>query len=473
MSVTDRLSSLFGSVENFHEAAKKGLWVGLFTALIGVVLIIFSGTIVASVGVSPSIGNGDSPAAAWLFSKLLGLVVTVLLIVPIVYAMRWITRRLDRDSSYAFTLVDPLLAISTFALAGLGLWNAVTVFDSLDLTNVETFLGFLMVSGVYLVFAGIGTEAAMAWIYSFTTLASFLKHLRVKKIISKMAKTVAFFWEWTRYPRLWYRYAAVTNQTLAGAALTLLQQGRNAVAEEIKPVKPTSKGSQQPFWSNRRIATVGVVVFASLIFVIQVRLAGGQNSPEDVAAWLILNKPRLGWTLSPFMHRGFLHYFRNIVLLGLVGYVIESHLRKSLYLITLLMAGYVGNAAQAGYMLLTEGGPVMVIGASGMMLMSITYAGFHLLLSHSLTPEIDSFSRWLDDYLQRLASRPSETLHGTMLYLIMVLGLVYPPFQIVNDWIGLFSFNTEVAGVAHLFGAIVGLSLAIAHHGPLSIGLAE
>lgn len=465
MLASDTISSLFGNAEQFHEAAKKGLWVGVYTALLGLILILLSGAIVVSTGASPSIGNGDSPALIWLFSKLVALLVTVVFILPVTYGMRWISDRLSRRSSYAFSYADPLLAAALFAFGSFVLWHAATVFQSLNLEGVETLLGVLLVGGVYLIFAGIGTEVAMAWIFSFTTFALFVKHLRVKAIAKRVVGVCSFLWAWLKYPRLWYRYAVATNQTFAGALITLLKAGRQGVEEEVAVVQTEPAGTQRekPRRFGSHSATLFLLTLITAIFVVQVWLAGNAATPRVVAEWTFLNHPSAGWALSPFLHRDFNHYFRNIVLFGFTGFFIEKHISRDVFLLLALIVGYVATAVEAVYLLASQGGPVMVVGTSGMTMAVVTYTGVHLLFSHDVLPEIDGFIVWMKSYLGRMRKNVGATVSGSLLFVSMVTGLVYPPFQILNDWTGVISPNAEVAGIAHLFGAFCGLLLAFAH----------
>lgn len=475
MPASDAISSLFGNAERFHEAAKKGLWVGVFTALLGLILILLSGVIVVTTTVSPSIGNGDSPALVWLFSKLIGLMVTVVFILPVTYGMRWISNRLSRQSSYAFSYFDPLLSGVLFALGAIGLWYAAMVFQSLNLEGVQTVLGVLLVGGVYLIFAGIGTEVAMAWIFSFTTFALFVKHLHFRAIAKRIVSACSFLWVWMKYPRLWYRYAAATDRTFTGALYALLKEGRQGISEEIATVQPEPNVAQRerPTWLGTHAVTFLLLFLITFVFVLQVRIAGVEATPRAVAEWIFVNHSTEGWAFSPFLHRGVFHYFRNIVLLGFTGYFIEKHVSSGVYLVVVIAVGYVAIGVEAAYLLAVHGGPVMVIGASGMTMVVVTYTGVHLALSHNLVPEIDGFTSWTKTYLGRLRTTPVATVSGSLLYLAMLTGLIYPPFQIINDWSGVISSNTAVAGVAHLFGASCGLLLAVAHSRYTTVGLQD
>lgn len=438
-------------------------------------MILLSGVIVVTTSISPSIGNGDSPALVWLFSKLVGLGITVVFILPVAYGMRWISERLARRSSYGFSYVDPFLAAAIFAVGALGLWHAVSVFQSLSLDGVRTLLGVLLVGGVFLIFAGIGTEVAMAWIFSFTTAALFVKHLRVTAIARQVVRSISFLWAWLKFPRLWYRYAAATDRTFVGALYVLLGESRKAIADEVATVQPksTATGRGQPTWFGRHVVTFGLIIVITIVFVVQIRLAGSTATPRAVAEWLFRNQPDIGWMLAPFLHKGLYHYFRNIVLLGFAGYFIEEHVSHRTYLIGVVVVGYASTAAHAAYLLATNEGPVMVIGASGMTIAVVTYSGVHLFLSHNLLPDIDGLLSWTKTYLSRLRSEPVVTVHTSLLYFTMIIGLIYPPVQILNDWSGVFSQNSEAAIVAHLVGVGYGLLIAVVHSRYTTLGLTQ
>lgn len=475
MTASDAVSSLFGDADRFHESAKKGLWVGLLTALIGLILILLSGVIVVTSSVSPSIGNGDSPALAWLFSKLVGLLATALVILPVVYTTKWVSNRLGRRSKYAFSYLDPFLAIGLFSIGAITLWYAATVFQSLDLDGVQTVLGVLLVGGVYLIFAGIGTEVAMAWIFSFTTFALFVKHLHFRAIARRVFGVFSFLWGWTKYPRLWYRYSVATDRTFAGSLYALLIEARRGISNEIATVHTTTENSQSERvrWVQKHAGMILLVISITVVFGLQVRIAGEQATPRAVAEWIFLNEETIGWTLSPFLHRGFQHYIQNIILISFAGYFIEKHLNTRIFVTFLVAIGYVSIGADAAYKLAVSGGPIMVIGSSGMTMAILTYTGVHLALLHDLLPEIDEFLPGMVSYLEMLRLAPLDTVSYSLQFFAMVTGLIYPLVQIFNDWTGAISPNSEVAGIVHLVGAVCGLLLAIGHTRYTSFGLED
>jgi len=91
--------------------------------------------------------------------------------------------------------------------------------------------------GIYFIFAGIGTAAATAWVYAGTTLVMWTKRLDIDSVLAKLTATLGIFWNWTDYPKLWYRYAKVNRMTFGGAAISLLSQGVGSIKQELKTVE--------------------------------------------------------------------------------------------------------------------------------------------------------------------------------------------------------------------------------------------
>lgn len=216
-------------------------------------------------------------------------------------------------------------------------------------------------------------------------------------------------------------------------------------------------------WVRKHSVTFGLVGFITAVFLGQVTLTnqGEFDSIRSFSESLFLANPQFGWFFAPFLHKGYPHFFKNVILIGFTGYFAEQHLSRRAYLVGVLGVGYVTIGLEALYLLATEGGPVMVISASGTALSIATYTGFHLSLSHDFLSEIDGYGKWANDYWDSFTKAPLQTVEDTMAYFSMVTGLIYPLVQSLNDWTGLLSASNSVAGIAHLVGILCGLLTAM------------
>lgn len=235
MSVTDKFSDLLQmDAEDIHETAKKGLWLSLFTGLFG--LVISGISLLILVTTVLSLGGDDAAFISWVASKGIVLIATLLLIVPMVRSLRWISKRVNRSTSYAWAATDPILAALWVIIGLFGIGFAISSLETQP--NVDSPLGIAFRMGYYFVFAGIGTASAMAWLFAGTTLVVYLRHLHIDSILSRLTNTLDFLWSWTFYPKLYYRYAKVNRMTLGGVLFSLLRHGSSQIKTELETVEP-------------------------------------------------------------------------------------------------------------------------------------------------------------------------------------------------------------------------------------------
>lgn len=241
MPATDQLSKFFQlESEDLHEYAKKGLWLSLFTGLLGIIISSFSLLVFLTVSVSP--GQDEAVFVSWITSKGLSLIITILLFVPIVKMLRWISIRINKDSEYARAFSDPVISLIWLFL---GLSAIIFTVRNLDTyPRIETPLGAILVSGYYFIFAGVGTAAAVSWVYALTTMVLYFKYLRINEIVSRVANIFNVFWNITLYPKLYYRYAKTRNTTLAGASFVLIKKAIGEVRSELSKQRTEQEAKQ-------------------------------------------------------------------------------------------------------------------------------------------------------------------------------------------------------------------------------------
>ncbi|MDF9744525.1 hypothetical protein [Natrinema salsiterrestre] len=231
MPATDEISDLLRlDADQLHETAKKGLWVSLFTGIFGLVLTRLSLLILVTTALS--IGGDESALLSWVASKSIMLTATVILIVPLVRGLRWISERLNRSSTYAWAFLDPIFALLWIAIGIVGVEIAASSLEAQP--NIDSPLGLVFIWGIYFVFAGVGTASAMAWLFAGTTIVVYFKHLQVSSIIYKFTNAIDLFWSLIYYPKLWYWYAEINHTTLSGAALKLLRQAGSEIKAELE-----------------------------------------------------------------------------------------------------------------------------------------------------------------------------------------------------------------------------------------------
>lgn len=143
--------------------------------------------------------------------------------------------------------------------------------------------------------------------------------------------------------------------------------------------------------------TYWLVSIITAVFLIEVGLTVlyGLSQIRVFATGLFGVYPGVAWTVSPFLHRGPLHWIASIVGLVFLGSAIERHWPQWRYIGFLLVAGYGATAAGAVLMLAFSEGQIAFYGTSGIVFAMAGFAIVHLPWSHPQVTKVEWFAAFV------------------------------------------------------------------------------
>lgn len=180
MAETKRIFDYFRvSLERLQSVAITSLWVSLFTAGIGLLVIAFPIVLMLTSLLFPI--TEENIVRSFIISKVASVLITLIIIVPIIRFVRWITKKTDRSNHWILTHIDPVLGLGLMAISPIALLWVVTRFptDPNLTSEVELFL----VSGLYLLISGAGVASASSFVLGFTIFAQYFQWLDPQKVI--------------------------------------------------------------------------------------------------------------------------------------------------------------------------------------------------------------------------------------------------------------------------------------------------
>lgn len=103
---------------------------------------------------------------------------------------------------------------------------------------------------------------------------------------------------------------------------------------------------------------------------------------RGVTAWIFHEFPLLAWVLSPFLHKGILHFTANIALLTLFGKYVESHTNTRYFILWFIVVTLVSKPVHAWIALQMSTKPnVAVYGISDFVFSLAFYSAIRLYYS--------------------------------------------------------------------------------------------
>lgn len=189
-------------------------------------------------------------------------------------------------------------------------------------------------------------------------------------------------------------------------------------------------------WDRQAPVTYAVIGFVVGIFAVEVvfTLTRGLAGIHVFATGLFGVAPYVAWPLSPFLHRGSLHFGSSLVGLWLLGVPVEQYWTRWRYAAFLLASGYVATAVGVATMAPFTTKSVAFYGSSGMI---FALGGFALVY----------FPRWFGEVK---TSEWLATFVGAVALLTVVIDPLTGPY-LTAEWIN----------GGHLGGLVVGLVVGL------------
>jgi len=185
--------------------------------------------------------------------------------------------------------------------------------------------------------------------------------------------------------------------------------------------------------ASRSPVTGWLVATVLVVFAVQVAAAVQLGlSTSVLTTSLFYVEPHLAWPLALFLHRGPIHAAMNVLLVGYLGRLLESHFGARAYVSFLVVAAVASVVGSVAVVLAFDSGPIAAYGASGV--------GFAL-------------SGYALQYPLRGDPTPGEWLAAIVgVAAVAVVGwdLATGPF-----------FHPDWVNGAHLAGLVVGLAAAV------------
>lgn len=189
-------------------------------------------------------------------------------------------------------------------------------------------------------------------------------------------------------------------------------------------------------WAHQAPVTYAIIGFVVGIYAVEVvfTLTRGLAGTRVFATGLFGVAPYVAWPLSPFLHRGILHFGSSLVGLWLLGVPIEQHWGRWRYAAFLLASGYVATAVGVATMVPFTAKNVAFYGSSGMI---FALGGFAVVF----------FPRWFGEVQK---NEWLATLVGTVAVVTVVVDPLTGPY-LTAEWIN----GGHLGGLT--IGVVVGL----------------
>lgn len=253
MAETKRIFDYFRvSLDRLQSVAITSLWVSLFTGGIGLLVIAFPVVLMLTSLLFPV--TEENIIRSFVISKVASVLITLVIIVPIIKFVRWVTKKTDNTSSWILTHIDPFLGLGLMAISPIALLWVVTRFPS-DPTvtgEVELFLH----SGLYLLISAVGVAATASFVLGFTILAEYLQWLDPEKVIEVLRScyqriiTISPIRGVIRFHEYTYRTDSTYFESIKGLASvgysSIVQELQTAEIEESSPESDPDEDEGHP-----------------------------------------------------------------------------------------------------------------------------------------------------------------------------------------------------------------------------------
>ncbi len=151
------------------------------------------------------------------------------------------------------------------------------------------------------------------------------------------------------------------------------------------PVLSRLQTTFRAYVTSDAMVTYVVIGLIAVVFLIEILMTAlfSLGSIQGFATGIFTVHPTAAWSISPVLHRGFLHFAASVCGLLIVGIPVEQHWARSRYTVFLILIGYGTIAAGAGVLWAFAEQPVAFYGTSGVIYALAGYSLTHLPRQHT------------------------------------------------------------------------------------------
>jgi len=244
MADTKRLFDYFRvDLHDLQSAAMNALWASLFAFVFGILLIVFPLILLISSSVIPSPEEGM--VQSFVVSRVLALSLTLLVLIPLIKFLRWVTKKTNQSHHWIVTHSDPIIALLLTVFAPITVFLAANRIPTDPLVQSDAEIFFT--SGIYLLFSAVGVASAAGFVTGITIIGLYFKWLDVDRVITAIKKV--YQWILLRKPIQliiqFRRYSYQTNRTYFGAVYTIIESGAEGMAAELSKVDSPEESDEE------------------------------------------------------------------------------------------------------------------------------------------------------------------------------------------------------------------------------------